>query len=261
MKAPIIIGDQLTVDEHQAALVDLQRLAGVGTLTAGVAHEITNPINVITATCNNLLSQIADSSLDTDELLHYIEMIDQSAWRCARLIRTLRDYSYLNGQEFASRDLNLIVEAALILVSYELERQYNLIIETELEPNLEPISCDQNQITQVLINLMVNARDAMAETGGVMRITTWSIPEENAQGISISDTGSGIDLEVMPRMFEPFVTTKPMGLGTGLGLAIVAKIVEDHQGQITAENCPEGGATFTVILPCYQPDEAIGNQN
>ncbi len=241
--------------------MDLQRLAGIGTLTAGVAHEITNPINVITATCNNLLGQIADDNLDTDELLHYIEMIDQSAWRCARLIRTLRNYSYLNGQEFVSRDLNLIVEAALILISYELERQYNLTIETELEKNLEPINCDQNRITQVLINLMVNARDAMAETGGVMSIVTWSIPDENAQGISISDTGSGIDPEVMPTMFEPFVTTKPMGLGTGLGLAIVSQIVEDHHGRITAENCPEGGASFTIILPCHQPNEVIVNRN
>lgn len=235
-------------------MLEVQRLAGIGTLTAGVAHELTNPINVITATCNNLLSQLADDSLSIDELLHYIEMIDQSAWRCARLIRTLRDYTYLNGQEFASRNLNRIVDAALILVSYEFERQDNLDIVTNLEPDLKDIICDQNQITQVMINLLLNARDATPKEGGQIVISTWSLPRQNAQAFSVTDIGTGIDPAMMPIIFEPFVTTKPMGQGTGLGLAIASQIVEEHHGTIDAANNPGGGAIFTVLLPCQQPD-------
>jgi signal transduction histidine kinase len=250
LKMPMLVGETYEAEQSQQLLLEVQRLAGIGTLTAGVAHELTNPINVITATCNNLLSQMADGSLSTDELLHYVEMIDQSAWRCVRLIRTLRDYTYLNGQTYSPRDLNLIVEAALILVSYEFERQYNLDIVTNLEPELEPLVCDQNQIVQVLINFLTNARDAMLSQGGRVVVSTWSMPEEDAQAFSVSDTGLGIDPAVLPRIFEPFVTTKPMGSGTGLGLSIAAQIVDEHHGRIMAENNPEGGATFTVILPC-----------
>lgn len=254
MKAPVVDEDKVKAEIFEETILEIQRLAGIGTLTAGVAHELTNPINVITATCNNLLSQLADDNLSTDELLHYVEMIDQSAWRCARLIRTLRDYTYLNGQEFASRNLNRIVEAALVLVSYELERQYNLDLVTNLESDLDDIICDQNQITQVIINLLVNARDAMPDEGGKIIISTWSIPRQKAQAFSVTDKGSGIDPAVMPIIFEPFVTTKPMGLGTGLGLAIASQIVEQHHGTIEATNNPGGGATFTVTLPCQQPE-------
>jgi two-component system NtrC family sensor kinase len=254
VRALVVDGKKVKAETFEESMLEVQRLAGIGTLTAGVAHELTNPINVITATCNNLLSQMADDSLSTDELLHYIEIIDQSAWRCARLIRTLRDYTYLNGQEFAERNLNRIVEAALVLVSYEFERQYNLDLVTDLDPDLEDIVCDQNQITQVMINLLINARDAMPEKGGQILITTRSLPKQKAQSISVADTGSGIDPAVMPIIFEPFVTTKPMGLGTGLGLAIASQIVEEHHGTIKADNNPDGGATFTVILPLQQPD-------
>lgn len=243
---------EIQILELQESLAELQRLAGIGTLTAGVAHEMTNPINVITATCNNLLSQVADGSLSDDELLHYVEMIDQSAWRCARLLRTLRDYSYLETQIFSLCKLNQIVESALTLVGYEFERQHNINLVTDLQAEMDAIECDQNQITQVLINLLLNARDAIPLIGGTIRISTWALPEQNTQAVSVSDSGDGIDPRVKDHLFEPFVTTKPMGQGTGLGLAITSKIVADHGGSIRAENGPDGGAIFTVVLPVGQ---------
>lgn len=235
------------------AFLQTQRLAGIGTLTASVAHELTNPINIITATCHNLLSQIAEENLSQEELVHYVEMIDHSAWRCARLIETLRNYSHIDGLQVATCDLNTLIEDSLRLVSYQLERQYNIDIETDLAPDLEPLRCDQNQITQVLVNLLINARDALQDQG-LISIRTWALSGENAQAFSVSDTGSGIHPDHLDRVFEPFFTTKPIGEGTGLGLAIVARIVSQHDGRIWAANNPAAGATFTVVLPCFQSE-------
>jgi len=247
---PTVDKNEVDLNQIDENLQNFQRLAGIGTMTAGIAHELINPINIITATCNNMLSQIADGSLTNDELNHYAEMIDHSAWRCARLVRMLRDYSYFNGRDVAPNELNEMVEDSLRLVSYEFERKHNIEIVTDLDPNLEPLLCDKYQIIQVLINLLTNARDSLNNEGGIIRIRTWNIHEEEAQAISVSDTGTGIESAVMPILFESFVTTKPPGEGTGLGLAIATAIIEEHNGQILVVNNDSGGATFTIILPC-----------
>ena len=241
--------EKLDEEQFRDHLLETQRLAGVGTLAAGVAHELNNPINVITVTCDNLLSQMADGDLSKVALKHYIEVIEQSAWRCARLVRTMREYSHMKGHELGLCELNQIIEKALTLVTYEFERQDNVVFEIDLDSGLEPLICDQNQITQVLLNLLTNARDALAPEGGIIRISSWSAPDENAQAFSVFDNGSGIDEMVFPFLFEPFETTKNFGEGTGLGLSISTKILEEHHGRITVENNDEGGATFTVILP------------
>jgi two-component system NtrC family sensor kinase len=235
--------------ENGEALQHTQRLAGIGTLTAGIAHELTNPINIITATCSNLISQMDEDSLTDEDLRHYAEMIEHSAWRCARLIRTLRQYTYLNGQEIAPCDLNKLVESALVLVSYEFERNYNINFELDLAEDLVPVPGDQNQLVQVLINLLINARDALPPEGGVIRLATGRMAEEPAQFITVSDTGRGINLDLMPRIFEPFVTDKSPEEGTGLGLSIATEIVQGHGGRLEARNNSEAGATFTIILP------------
>ena len=249
MKLASPLAEKLDEKQFRDHLLETQRLAGVGTLAAGVAHELNNPINVITATCSNLLIQMADGDLSEVELKHYIEIIEQSAWRCARLVDTMREYSHMNGHKLGLCKLNQIIETALTLVSYEFERHDNVVIEIDLDTGLEPLLCDQNQITQVLLNLLTNARDALAPEGGIIRISSWSAPLEDAQAFSVFDNGTGIDELVFPLLFEPFETTKEFGAGTGLGLAISMKILEEHQGRITVENNDDGGATFTVILP------------
>lgn len=241
--------------ENGEALQHTQRLAGIGTLTAGIAHELTNPINIITATCSNLISQLDDDSLTDEDLRHYTEMIEHSAWRCARLIRTLRQYTYLNGQEFAPCQLNQLVDSAMVLVSYEFERNYNINFELDLAEDLDPVTGDQNQLVQVLINLLINARDAMPPEGGIIRLITGRVVDQPAQFVTVSDNGRGINSQLMPRIFEPFVTDKPPNEGTGLGLSIAAEIVEGHGGRLEAHNNDEGGATFTMILP-DQPRDA-----
>jgi signal transduction histidine kinase len=242
-------------DENGEALLHTQRLAGIGTLTAGIAHELTNPINIITATCSNLVSQLDEGSLTDEDLRSYTEMIEHSAWRCARLIRTLRQYTYLNGQEIVPCTLSKLVESAMVLISYEFERNYNINFELELDEDLEPVPCDQNQLIQVLINLLINARDAMPAEGGVVRIVSGRLQDQPGQFITVSDNGAGIDAELLPHIFEPFVTDKPPEEGTGLGLAIASEIMAGHGGRLEARNNAEGGATFTMILPTPPDDE------
>lgn len=240
------------VDRLQTALSQTQRLAGIGTLTASVAHELTNPISIITTACNNLLSRVADDNLNTDELLYYLEMIDHSAWRCARLIRTLGNYSHINQPDMADADLNEIIEDALAMVSNQFQRQFNIEMITRRAPGMPAVHCDQNQITQVLINLLINARDAMRlnqVNEGRIEIASWTILDEPAVAFSVRDTGPGIPFDLKEKIFTPFFTTKPIGEGTGLGLSIVKGIVEQHDGRITADNHPDGGALFTIILP------------
>ncbi|UCG22845.1 MAG: hypothetical protein JSW55_11755 [Chloroflexota bacterium] len=243
-------------DENGEALLHTQRLAGIGTLTAGIAHELTNPINIITATCSNLLNQLDEGNLSDEELVHYAQMIEHSAWRCARLIRTLRQYTYMNGQEIVPCDLNQVVESALVLVAYEFERNYNISFVQELADDLEPTLCDQYQLIQVIINLLINARDAIPADGGIVRISTGRSPGGKSQFIVVEDDGTGIDEELLPSIFEPFVTSKPAEEGTGLGLAIATEIVAHHDGRIDAKNNEEGGATFTVTLPLKRPEPA-----
>ena len=165
------------MDQLQVALSQTQRLAGIGTLTASVAHELTNPISIITTACNNLLSKVADDNLSTDELLHYLEMIDHSAWRCARLISALGNYSHIVDQEeFRSNDINKIIDEALALVANQFSRQFNINIITKTAPGLPAINCDPNKMTQVLINLLMNAKDAIRLNGvdaGIIEIKSW----------------------------------------------------------------------------------------
>lgn len=238
-----------TLEEEGQALLHTQRLAGIGTLTAGIAHELTNPINIITATCSNLLAQLDEDTLSEEELRQYVQMIEHSAWRCASLIDALRQYTYMNGQKFVPCELNSLVESALVLVAYEFERNYNIAFERDLEEGLDQVPCDRNQLIQVLINLLINARDAMPPEGGIVRLATGRFPDGKGQYVRVSDTGHGIDPDLMPRIFEPFVTSKPVGKGTGLGLSIASEIMEIHGGRLEAANNEDSGATFTMILP------------
>lgn len=243
------------------ALLHTQRLAGIGILTASVAHELNTPLSIIAATCSNLLHEIEENSLGMEQLMRYVEMIEQSAWRSARIVEVLRNYSYADEMQTAVTDLNMIIEDALVLVQHQFRGEFNIQIVKKLDENLKTIVLDHNRMTQVLLNLFLNARDAMTPNGGTVEIRSWLMEEQvsssrNGNGthqemyaFSVSDTGSGIDPNLLESIFEPFFTTKNLGKGTGLGLFIARRIVQQHNGRIWAENNELGGATFTVVLP------------
>jgi signal transduction histidine kinase len=245
--------DEPESEEQWAALAQTQRLAGIGTLAASVAHELNNPISIITTACSSLEAQAEEQILSHETLRRQLEIIEHSAWRCARLVQALRSYAYPHAQPMPC-NLNSIVEQALTLVAYQFQRQHNISIRKELGAKLPQGLWEPNQIEQVLINLLTNARDALAPDGGTITIRTWLNEENNGQpvvSLAVEDTGPGIPDDVLPHIFEAFFTTKAAGEGTGLGLSIAADIVAQHQGRIWAEALPERGARLTVELPCH----------
>ena len=263
----ISVTDLGVVERFNDSLTHTQRLAGMGTLTASIAHELNNPISIITSACANLQFDIDDNALSLERLQHYVQMVEQSAWRCVRIVEVLRNYSLDGALQMAITNWNKIIEDSLTLVKQQFEGQFNVNIETDLAPDLKTGICDHNRMTQVLINLLTNARDAMKLSGGTIRVKTWMIlsgsmlPGSSLKpytrelattdfyAVSVSDNGPGIDTEMMDKIFEPFFTTKLNGSGTGLGLFIAKRIVEQHNGRLWVENNPKHGATFVVLIP------------
>ena len=258
------------VERLNEALAHTQRLAGIGILTASVAHELNTPISIIAAACSNLQHEVENNTLSMAQLLRAIEMIDQNTWRAARIIEVLRGYSYGEQMQTTVTDLNMIVEDALTLVRHQFHGHFNVNIELDLSPDLKSIVCDHNRLAQVMINLLTNASDAMQPAGGTIHIQTCALaavtaalpvngvhtntngPAAEQYVVSIRDAGHGIAPDVMDKIFDPFFTTKARGKGTGLGLYIARQIVTQHHGHLWAENNPDGGATFTFTLPRYQ---------
>ncbi len=255
------------VENINAALSHTQRMAGLGILTASVAHELNTPLSIIAATCGNLQHEVEDNTLSMEQLLKYIEMIEQSAWRSAKIVEVLRNYSYDDESITAVTDLNMIVEDALTLVHHQFRGEYNIEIDRDFDPDLKTIVCDHNGMTQVVINLLINARDAMTPGGGKVTVKTWIMPPDTVKAslngsaivlnetpveyyaVSVTDTGCSVNDDIKDKIFKPFFTTKPKGKGTGLGLFIAQRIMIQHNGRIWVTNNPDGGATFTAALP------------
>ena len=264
----VTITDLANVQKLNKSLARTQRLASIGTLTSSIAHELNTPISIIAATCSNLRHEIEENALSMEQLVSYIDMIEQSSWRSARILEVLGNYSYDDAPQFAITNLNLIIADALTLVRHQFRGEFHIEIHEELSDKLKTFMCDHNRITQVLLNLMNNASDAV-DPGGQVTIQSWiemELPPTQLNGtgkispnnkleyytFSVSDSGHGIDPEIMDKIFDPFFTTKVQGKGTGLGLYIAKEIVEQHNGRITAQNNAEGGATFTIRLPRKQ---------
>jgi PAS domain S-box-containing protein len=233
----------------QDTLMMEQRLAGIGTLTASIAHELNTPLSVITSTCENLREIIALPDLPLERIERYAEMIEKSGWRAAKLVEVLQTYAR-GGHLMQETNPNQLVDNVLLMLAEQFRTKWGVKIATELGRDLKHITCDPNQITQVVVNLLTNARDAVQPHGGEIQLKTWNMPELGAVALAISDTGTGIPEGELDTIFEPFYTTKSKGEGTGLGLFVAAEIVREHKGWIRAQNNPARGATFTVMLPC-----------
>jgi len=236
------------LEETQAQLVQSARLAAVGELAAGVAHEINNPLTSIIGFTHLLLE---DVSAD-DQMHHDLETIDREAARARQIVRGLLDFARTGAPVLAPVDLNVLVEEAVVLVYTRSVRTIVSLVK-DLSP-LPMLMLDTNQIKQVLVNLLNNAIQAMPD-GGRLAVTTRLVEREidssprPMAAVYVSDSGVGISPENLERIFDPFFTTKEVGQGTGLGLSVSYGIVEKHNGKIEVESVPGMGSTFVVLLP------------
>ncbi len=227
----------------EAELVHAEKLAGLGRLAAGMAHEINNPLSVMMG-----LSELGNLLGLGGKAEEYFRKIHAQALRTKSLMGKLLLLSRKEEGRREETDLNDLIEEALDLASLGMDPG-GITVEKELRRGMPSVECDPEMMRQVFVNLAQNAFQAVAECGCSGHVRVTSGVEGGTATVRFEDSGHGIPPEAMPMIFDPFFTTKAVGKGTGLGLSICHGIVEKHGGRISAENRPEGGARFTVELP------------
>ncbi|HEU4631132.1 MAG TPA: ATP-binding protein [Gemmatimonadaceae bacterium] len=245
----LLIGRDVT-HEHDmhARLVEAERLAAVGELVAGVAHEVNNPLSSISAFAQLLLR---DGTLTPDQH-ESVEVVHAEALRASQVVRDLLTFARRSAPTREAVELAAVVERALRLRGYQLASQ-NVRTELDLDPDVPPVSADARQLQQVVLNLVTNALQAMPD-GGVLRVATRR--RDTMVELAIADTGPGIPEEARSHIFEPFFTTKGEGEGTGLGLSVSYGIVAAHGGSLTLADTSAQGTCFVVALPVAPADAA-----
>jgi len=227
----------------QAQLIHSEKLASLGVLAGGVAHEINNPLMVILGRTELMLM---DQDL-TDDAKKNLETICHETERIARIVQNLLTFSRKSRQEkIETVDVNDVLERTLMLSEHQLTVG-NVHVHKEIDPNLPTIMANSGQLQQVFMNLIINAHHAMND-GGDLTVRTGTVPDDRVF-VEISDTGCGIAPEDINRIFDPFFTTKEEGKGTGLGLAVSRNIIDNHGGEIGVQSRLGLGTTFRLILP------------
>ena len=239
--------DELLKEQTRRQLTRSERLASVGRLAAGVAHEINNPLTGVLTFAHMLLKNAPENSEEKED----IQTIVEATMRCRDVIRGLLDFSRQSQPHKEQSGLNYVVRRAINLTENH-ARINQVEISEQLSSGLPFLVIDPNQIEEVVVNVIVNAIDAMP-TGGRLTIRTDRVDGEDTRWVEIevSDTGCGIEPENLEHIFDPFFTTKPAGTGTGLGLAVAYGIVTDHGGQINVSSVLDHGTTVAVRLPLF----------
>jgi len=244
----------------QAQLVQSSKLASLGTLASGVAHELNQPLAIIRAIAQQNLNIAEESNRQQfssnalEMLKEDLQMIERQTSRMSQIILHLRTFARKSAQEMEQVNLNEVAQNALILLREQL-RQRGIELIERYDEHLPDVMGDANALEQVLINLLTNARDALEEAPDAHVILTSRQVEENGQGwaeIRIADNGSGIPDEIKSQIFDPFFTTKEPGKGTGLGLSISFEIVQRHQGVLSVQSELRRGTVFTLRVPAVQ---------
>jgi two-component system NtrC family sensor kinase len=236
--------DDQSRDLYQG-LLQAEKMAALGQTISGVAHELNNPL----ATILSWAERLAERPLD-DASRRGVDIILGEAERAARIVRNLLTFARKRQSTRAMIDVNQVVSQTLALRAYE-QRLNNITAVTALATGLPHVFADAHQIQQVLLNLMINAEQAMlsANGRGSLVVRTWHDPEHDLVSLEVSDDGPGVPADVKTKIFDPFFTTKEVGKGTGLGLTVAYAIVQEHGGRIRVDCRPGLGASFVVELP------------
>jgi two-component system NtrC family sensor kinase len=224
----------------QTHLIQSEKLAGIGKLAAGVAHEINNPLTCVLTNSSLILEDLPADDPRREDL----QTIVDETLRCRKIVKGLLDFARQTKPQKQQLNLNKVVDDILALVRNQASFQ-NIAIRTDLDPNLPPVLADVDQMRQVVLNIILNAADAMQQ-GGTLHLNSRFESQSNQVILRISDTGPGIPFEIQDKLFEPFFSTKKTG--TGLGLAIAYGIMERHNGQRKVESSPGRGTTIVIIL-------------
>jgi two-component system, NtrC family, sensor kinase len=237
--------------EMERHMIHTEKLASLGLLAAGVAHEINNPVGIILGYCDYLLEKIPT----TDPYHDLLGKIERQGNICKKVVENLLSFSRSAEHLEGIGDINANLENILAILNKSLVHKH-IEIRKELEPNLPRAGIDPIQLQQIFFNLIHNALGAMNKGGTLTLRSRWDVYKDRLL-VEIGDTGSGIPVEYRTRIFDPFFTTKKVGEGTGLGLSVTYGIIKNHQGSISFETRTEEqdplnhGTLFTIILPVY----------
>ena len=244
---------EATVRERTERLLQSEKVATMGSLLAGVAHELNNPLAVVLGQ-----SHLLRESAEEPRIIVRAGKIMAAADRCVRIVRNFLALARQQAPERGEVRLNQVVQEAVELLGYEL-RTDNVEVSLRLAEDLPGLWADGHQLHQVLVNIVANAHQAMRRSPArrQISITTRSEPASQRVHLEITDSGPGIPAEIRAKIFEPFFTTKPLGQGTGLGLSLCRGIVAEHDGAITVESEPGRGTTFAITLPVVPRPAAI----
>lgn len=223
-------------------LMHSEKMAAVGTLAGGVAHEINNPLGGILAFAQLAMRQLeATHACQTD-----LKEIENAALRCKKIVRDLLDFSRRNIEEEMNLvQVNDIIAQTMALIQIN-ARHVNVAIVQELSNDLPAIHGHFSKLQQVVLNLVTNALHAMKKAGGTLTVSTFTNAEKSKVFVQVKDTGTGIDSDTVDKIFDPYFTTKEQGEGTGLGLSISYKIIEEHGGKIDVNSMKGSGTTMTL---------------
>ena len=235
------------LNRRQQILVESHKLRAVGTLTAGVAHELNNPINNITLTAYSLMEDYDETS--DEEKMEMIKDLVGEADRSQRIVRNLLDFARESESKLEASDLGDIVKETVRLAGNQI-RLSEVELQFDIEPNLQRIHGDKQQLEQAFLNFIMNALDAMQhQDPKILKIEVRNSKRPGYLEVRIADSGEGIPEHILPDIFDPFFTTKDTGKGTGLGLSVAQGIVAKHGGRIDVSSKTGNGTTFSVILP------------
>ena len=236
------------IQRAQAQLIHSEKLASLGRMAAGVAHEINSPLTGIVTFGHLLLKKFPPGTEEYED----VEVIIEQANRCSTIIKGLLGFARASAAEKAPTSINDVLTHSLNIVRNKADF-FNIKLATNLDAGLSTVKADPSQLQQVFMNMIMNAADAI-EGKGTITISTRNIKDTGNDFIEIEfhDTGPGISDEILEKLFEPFFTTKPVGKGTGLGLAVSHGIIQEHGGKIVVKTKLGGGTSFFVRLPSYK---------